>query len=118
MLTSLQMLHLPLKIPHYTQTYVGLQIHGRITQVVTHTSSSFKSSSTSLSPSKITGDTHVIGKDTKPKGNNGIQFEFSEPAVVQPVAAYVLEADSPPQYCDIEKDPECSEIYIVQMKYK
>ena len=71
----------------------------------------FKSSS--LSPSKITGNTTDIGNVTKPRnnGNCGMQFEFSEPAVVQPVAACVLEVDSPQQYSDIEKDPECSEIY-------
>ena len=64
--------------------------------------------SSSLSPSLITRDT---SKSTKPKGNNGMKFKFSEPAVVQPVAAYVLEVDSPQQYSDIEKDAECSEIY-------
>ena len=78
----------------------------------------FKSSS--LSPAKITGNTSDIGKGTKPRNNDGMRFEFSEPAVVQPVAAYVLEVDSPQQYSDIEKDPERSEIYSmdeVQVSY-
>ena len=78
-------------------------------------SRSFKSSS--LSPSKITGDTSNY---TRPKKNSGMQFEFSEPAVVQPAAAYVLEVDTPQQYSDIEKDPESSEIYStdeVQVSY-
>ena len=75
----------------------------------THHPRDFKSSS--LSPSKITGNTGSIGKGIKPRKNDGMKFEFSEPAVVQPVAAYVLEVDSPHQYSDIEKDPECSEIY-------
>lgn len=78
----------------------------------------FKSSS--LSPSRITGDTSNIGKGTKPRNIDGVKFEFSKPAVVQPVAAYVLEVDSPHQYSDIEKDPECSEIYSmdeVQVSY-
>ena len=65
--------------------------------------------SSSVSPSKCT----VNPSDkTKPK-NKKTQFEFSQPVVVQPVTAYVLEVDSPQQYSDIEKDPECSEIYCV-----
>jgi len=71
----------------------------------------FKSSS--LSPAKITGKISDIGKITKPKINDGMQFKFSQPSVAQPVAAYVLEVDSPQQYSDIEKDPECSEIYSI-----
>ena len=69
----------------------------------------FKSSS--LSPSKITDNASNINKGTKSRNNDGMKFEFSEPAVVQPAAAYVLEVDSPHQYSDIEKDPESSEIY-------
>ena len=90
------------------------------TGISTHypNSRSFKSSS--LSPSKITTDNIDISKSTKPKNHNGMQFEFSEPAVVQPVAAYVLEVDTPQQYSDVEKDPENSEVYStdeVQVSY-
>lgn len=88
------------------------------TGISTHYPSSRSFKSSSLSPSKITGDTS--NKNTRPKKNGGMQFEFSEPAVVQPVAAYVMEVDTPQQYSDIEKDPESSEIYStdgVQVSY-
>ena len=84
----------------------------------THQGNSRGFKSSSLSPSKITGNTG--DKGAKPRKKNTMRFEFSEPAVVQPVAAYVLEVSSPHQYSDVEKDPECNEIYStdeVQVSY-
>ena len=84
----------------------------------THQGNSRGFKSSSLSPSKITGN--ICDINAKPRKNDTMRFEFSEPAVVQPVAAYVLEVSNPHQYSDIEKDPECNEIYStdeVQVRY-